>query len=385
MKHVLEPIHCDPWMLDPEITYLNHGSFGARVVPVFEYQEELKQEFERSPVHFLDRQHYRLEDARKTVSTFLGADVDGFGFVDNATTGIGCVVQSLSFKKGDEILTSSLVYNGVRQLLSRIAGDSSCSYKEFDIALPVLDCSVILQSLVDAITDNTKLLVIDHVASASAIIFPVDEIVTICKEKGVLVLIDGAHAPGMLDLDINRIDADWYVGNLHKWVCAPIGAGFVYASKRQRECTHPMTVSHGYGQGFTKEFDWQGSKDLSPWIASAKAVEWGTEIGWDRIREHNHALAVAMHDALIDAWGVPNISPCNGSMLGTMATVLLPNACPQDMEGCLQFRDQLYHEYNIEVPVFELQGKGVLRISAQLYTQESHIYRLLRAIENLTT
>ncbi len=379
---VIEQIKTEPWMLNPNITYLNHGSFGARVASVFEYQIALKRELEASPVDFLDRHHNRLEDARNAIATYLGADVAGFGFVDNATTGVGCVVNSMKFQHGDEILTTSLVYNGVRQLLKRVAGDACCSYREIDIPLPVQSRDEILHLVTDAIAKETKLLVIDHVASAAAMVLPVKEIVHFCREKGIFVLVDGAHAPGMLNVDIERIGADWYVGNLHKWVCAPLGAGFVWASESRRDSTHPLTVSHWYEQGFTKEFDWQGTRDITAWLAAAKAVEWGNAVGWKRIRTHNHALATWMHQALVEAWNVEPLSPLDGSMLGNMATVRLPVRCPQSMDECFAFRDEIYEKYQIEVPIFELQGRGVVRVSAQLYSRETHLNRLISAISD---
>ncbi len=378
----IKPIKTEPWMLDPSITYLNHGSFGARVVSVFDYQVALKRELEASPVDFLDRHRGRVEDARRVVASFLGANSAGFGFVDNATTGVGCVVNSIKFNQNDEILTTSLVYNGVRQLLRRVASDAGCSYREFPIDLPIHNAAEIVQLVSDAITNRTKLLVIDHVASAAAVVLPVHEIIQICRNKGVLVLVDGAHAPGMLDLNIENVGADWYVGNLHKWVCAPLGAGFVWASEEHHETTHPMTVSHPYEEGFVKEFDWQGTKDITPWLASAKAVEWGEEIGWQRIQEHNHALVTWMHRTLVETWNVEPLTPVDGSMIGNMATVRLPDKCPQEMEECLQFRDYIFEKNQIEVPFFELHGMGVVRLSAQLYTRQTNLENLIRAISD---
>jgi len=385
VSHDIQHIQTEPWMLDPNITYLNHGSFGARVVSVFDYQVALKSEMEASPVDFLDRHRDRLEESRGVVASFLGAEIDGFGFVDNATTGVGCVVNSVQFQKGDEILTTSLVYNGVRQLLKRVARDTGCSYREIEIALPVETSESLMQVVSDSITEQTKLLVIDHVASAAAIVLPVERIAQICKKMGVLVLVDGAHAPGMLEVDIERMGVDWYVGNLHKWVCAPLGAGFVWASEQHRGYTHPMTVSHNLGQGFSKEFDWQGTRDISAWLAAAKAVEWGNEIGWDLIRNHNHALVTWMQKALVDAWGVETLSPLDGSMLGNMATVRLPDWCPHVLDECLALRDEIYEKYQIEVPIFELQGHGVVRVSAQLYNRKDEIKRLLSAISHFSS
>ncbi len=367
-------------MLDPNITYLNHGSFGARVAEVFEYQQSLKREFELSPINFLDRQRYRIDEARDIIASFLGAEIQGFGFVDNATTGIGCVVQSIQFEPDDEILTTNLVYNGVRQLLTRVASAACCFYRELQIQFPLQSQNDLLQLITDAISSKTKLLVVDHVASASAIVFPVQEIAKICKEKGILLLVDGAHAPGMLDLHIDSIGADWYVGNLHKWICAPLSAGFVYASKPHRGTTHPMTISHWYNQGLTNEFDWQGTKDITPWLAAAKAVQWGSEIGWSQIQQHNHAFAVWSQKTLVATWNVEPLSPLDGSMLGSMVTVPLPATLPNEMDTCLAYGDHLYKKYQIEVPVFELQGRGVVRVSGQIYSREKHVKHLISAI-----
>ena len=224
-----------------------------------------------------------------------------------------------------------------------------------------------------------------EIKTSSAIVFPVQEIVRFCKDKGVLVLVDGAHAPGMLDLNIDRIGADWYVGNLHKWVCAPLGSGFVYASKEQCDSTHPMTVSHWYKQGFAQEFDWQGTKDVTSWLAAAKAVEWGDVVGWRQIRNHNHELVTWMHRTLVETWNVEPLTPIDGSMLGNMATVRLPDWCPHVLDECLALRDEIYEKYQIEVPIFELQGHGVVRVSAQLYNRKDEIKRLLSAICQLSS
>jgi isopenicillin-N epimerase len=384
VRRDIEPIKTEPWMLDPDIIYLNHGSFGARVASVFEYQVSLKREFEASPVDFLDRQKDHIEHARNVVANFLGADGKGIGFVGNATTGVGCVVNSITFQPSDEILCTSHVYNGVRQLLTRTAKDAGCSYREIPVPLPVHSSSDLFEIVTKSMSNSTKLLVIDHVASASSIIFPVQEIAQYCREIGVLVLVDGAHAPGMLDLNIDQVGADWYVGNLHKWVCAPLGAGFVWASEGKRTTTHPMTVSHLYGQGFDKEFDWQGTRDISSWLASAAAVVWGNTIGWERIRQHNHSLVTAMQQDLVEAWEVEQFSPLDGSMLGNMATVRLPASCPQTRESCLAFRDEIYEKFKLEVPIFEFLGLGVVRVSAQLYSRETDVKRLITAIKALS-
>lgn len=379
------PKHIDsgPWMLDPEITYLNHGSFGARTASVFEAQQRHKLEFEASPVDYLDRKRHLFIDARQTVAGFVGCDCEGFGFVENATTGVGSVIRSIEFDQGDEILTTNHVYNGVRQLLSYHARRNNLLYSEVSIPLPIVKSSEIVSRITSACTSSTKVLVVDHVASSSSIVFPIAEIVQICKEKDILVLVDGAHAPGMLTLNVNKVGADWYVGNLHKWVCAPLGAAFVWTSQQHRSTTHPMTVSHWLDQGYTSEFDWQGTRDVSAWITAADAIRYGESIGWDRIRTHNHQLVTWMHESLIHEWGVEPLAPLDGSMFGSMATVLLQNSGPQTADDCLLLRDQLYSKYRIEVPIIEFQGRGALRLSAHLYSKTEDIDLLKTAMRAL--
>ena len=381
MREVPEQISSAVWMLDPSIVYLNHGSFGARTEDTFNAQLEYKRLFELSPVDFLDRHLALIHEARSVVANFVGASVQGFGFVENATTGVGCVIRSLDLHDGDEILATNHVYNGVRQLLSHHCRSKNMLYREVDIPVPVVSSAEIISLIRKGITKHTKVLVVDHIASSSSIVFPVSEIVALCKEKGVFVLIDGAHAPGMLELNIDELQPDWYVGNLHKWVCAPLGAAFIWANETQRNKIHPMTISHGLDEGLHAEFDWQGTRDISAWLAAADAVRWGSAIGWSRIREHNHAFVLWMQEQLLETWGVAPLTPIDGSMLGSMATVQLPKGAPNTLNTCLALRDAIYEKYALEVPIFPIQGLGMLRISAQLYTKSTDLSTLVEAIE----
>lgn len=379
-----EPIESGPWMLDPQVTYLNHGSFGARTRQVFDSQQSFKQLFERSPIHFLDRSRDELIcEAREVVSSFLHCDPVGFGFVDNATTGVGCVVHSLELSPSDEILTTNHVYNGVRQLLSHHAQRNGCSYRELEIPLPVTDSNDLLSTIIASFTSETKLFVVDHVASITSIVFPIQEIIKECHKRDILVLVDGAHAPGMLDLRIDSLDADWYVGNLHKWVCAPVGSGFVWTHKIHRNDTHPLTVSHFLHMDYTMEFDWQGTKDISPWLAATTAIQIGESIGWDKIREHNHKLATWMHQELLNGLSLEPIVPIDGSLIGSMATVLLPQCFPDTNDECDQLRDQIFADFKIEVPIFQYENRSFLRVSAQLYTKSSDIGQLIEVLHDV--
>ena len=370
------------WMLDKGITYMNHGSFGARPKEVFEAQIALKKEFERSPIQFLDREgKERVQHARIIISQFLGCSEKNLGFIENATTGVGCVIQSLNLPVGSELVSTNHVYNGVRQLLAAASERNDWTYREIEVQTPVHSPQQILDTVIDGFSDKTKLLVIDHVASITGVVFPVKELVLACKERGIAILVDGAHAPGMLDLNINQLSPDWYVGNLHKWVCGPPGAGFLWVNDAHLENIHPMTISHFYKQGFINEFDWQGTRDITSILCAAIAVQWGEKIGWTHIRNHNHSLAVSMQSKLIDAWKGESLSPSNGSMIGSMATVQLPIGFPLVEETVDAMQKWLYDQYQIEVPIMLWQDRTVVRISAQLYTELDDINRLINAVE----
>ena len=369
------------WMLDPDITYLNHGSFGARPVSVFEAQIDLKRQFERSPIQFLDREgKERVAEARATVAAFLGCSGEQLGFVENATTAIGCVLQSLDLPARAEIVSTSHVYNGVRQLLRAFTKKNGSTYREIDIQTPLHTSDEIVAKVIAGFSNHTKVLVLDHVASITSIVFPVKEIIAECRKRNITILIDGAHAPGMLELDIDDLAPDWYVGNLHKWVCGPPGAGFLWVNRDYLKTTHPLTVSHFFEQGFTEEFDWQGTRDITSILGAAVAIEWGTTIGWDAIRKHNHALAVCMQQRLIDTWGVLPMSSLDGSLIGSMATVPLPHGYPTDEEQLKNLRSKIYQEHKIEVPLLLWQGSPVVRVSAQLYTNVECIGTLISAL-----
>jgi isopenicillin-N epimerase len=370
------------WMLDKGITYMNHGSFGARPKEVFEAQIALKKEFERSPIQFLDREgKERVQHARIIISQFLGCSEKNLGFIENATTGVGCVIQSLNLPVGSELVATNHVYNGVRQLLAAASERNDWTYREIEVQTPVHSPQQILDTVIDGFSDKTKLLVIDHVASITGVVFPVKELVLACKERGIAILVDGAHAPGMLDLNINQLSPDWYVGNLHKWVCGPPGAGFLWVNDAHLENIHPMTISHFYKQGFINEFDWQGTRDITSILCAAIAVQWGEKIGWTHIRNHNHSLAVSMQSKLIDAWKGESLSPSNGSMIGSMATVQLPIGFPLVEKTVDAMQKWLYDQYQIEVPIMLWQDRTVVRISAQLYTELDDINRLINAVE----
>src|SRR4051812_27356725 len=316
----------DEWMLEPGGDHLNHGPFGAVPRVVFEEQSEWRRRIEASPVEVIVRRRLELIEAAKApIGRSLGMRDNDFGLVTNATEGVNAVLHSLTFRPGDELLTTNHVYNAVRQAMQFTCARSGASYREVDVPLPVRSSDDIADVVVSALSDRTRLLVIDHVTSPTALVFPVEQITRACAERGVDVLIDGAHAPGMVPLNVERTGAAYYSGNLHKWACAPRGAAFLWACADRQAHIHPATVSHHYGKGFAKEFSWQGTRDFSAWFAIPRALEFLASLGGDAVRKHNHAMALWAHQMLCDRLNVPEpLSPLDGSLLGSMAAVPLP-------------------------------------------------------------
>src|SRR3954467_11181002 len=251
----------DEWMLEPGVDHLNHGSFGAVPRVVFEEQSEWRRRIEASPVEGIVRRRLELSDAAKApVGRWLGMRPDDFGLVTNATEGVNAVLHSLTFRPGDELLTTNHVYNAVRQAIKFTCARTGATSREAAVPMPVRSPADHVDAVVGALSDRTRLVVIDHVTSPTATVFPVEQIVRDCAARGVDVLIDGAHAPGMVPLDIEAIGAAYYAGNLNKWAFAPRGAAFLWVRPDRQAAIHPAVISHHYGEGFASEFSWQGTR-----------------------------------------------------------------------------------------------------------------------------
>jgi isopenicillin-N epimerase len=266
--------------------------------------------------------------------------------------------------------------------MKEIARHVGATWREAPVPFPVESSQQVLQTVVDALSPRTKLLIVDHVTSPTALIFPLKEIVVECAKRNIDVLIDGAHAPGMLDLDVEALGAAYYTGNLHKWVCAPKGAGFLWARPDKQRDIHPTVISHHLDQGLAKEFSWQGTRDISAWLCAADAVKAMGRIGWPRVREHNHALAVWARQMLCREWNVAPV--CPESMLGSMATLALPGRLAQlSQEEGLRLNEKLYHDHAIEVPFVHFDGRLYLRIACQLYNRPEDFERLAGVVKQL--
>jgi isopenicillin-N epimerase len=353
---------------------------------VFDEQTEWRRRVEARPVEMLARRGDELISAAKgAAGRWLGMRPEDFGLVTNATDGVNAVLRSVTLRPGDELLTTSHVYNAVRQAMKYVAGRAGATYREVDVPLPVSGPGEIVDRVAAGLSDRTRLFVIDHVTSPTALIFPIELVVRACNQRGVDVLVDGAHAPAMLPLNVAGVGAAYYAGNLHKWAFAPRGAGFLWVRPDRQADVHPTVISHRLGEGIAREFAWQGTRDVTAWLTVPRAVSFLADLGEHRVREHNHALALWARELLTARWGVERLSPADGSMLGSMATVPLPGAFQKMSEPhgeALQRR--LYSERRFEVPVHRFAGRWVLRVSCQVYNTASQYERLAEVVESLS-
>jgi len=387
----------DLWNLDRSFTFLNHGSFGATPKSVMEAQYRLRMHVESQPVRHYQREIDSLFDrARTALAGFLGADPEGLVYVPNATTGVNTVLKSLDFREGDEILTTDHVYNACNNAALFVANKTGAKVVNVHIPFPVESPSVIVERVLAAVTPRTRIVLIDHVTSPTALVYPIEEIIRELAPRGIEVLVDGAHAPGMLPLDLSRLGATYYTGNLHKWVCAPKGSAFLWISKDARSKVRPLTISHGANSTRTDksflhlEFDWTGTDDYSAFLVIPECLEFLGSLYPGGIAEHmrrNHEKAVWAMKYLCSEFGAP--APCPEDMLGSMASVpcLPPLEQPVVVEGKAvdPVQERLYHEYRIEVPIvnWPASGRRLVRVSAQAYNTEDDYHRLASALKQI--
>ena len=379
----------DRWCLDPEVTYLNHGTVGATPRRVLAFQQALRDTMERQPSRFLLRETVahigahpvaptRMRAAATRVAGFLGASGDDLVFVDNATAGVNAVLRSIELRPGDEILTTDHGYGAVGYVAQFVARERGASVRCVELPYPVIDPAQVTAVIDGAIGPRTRLAIVDHVTSGSALVLPLAEIAARCRARGVAVLGDGAHAPGALAVDIPALGVDWYTANLHKWAWAPRSCGILWVAPERQAGLHPPVISWGLDQGFTHEFDWVGTRDPSPWLAAPEGLAMLEDLGAREVREYNHALAGVAARGLRDAVGAEIMAP--DAMIGTMTTVRLPARFGAATEDATSLRDTLLARDGIEVQVHAWRDRIWVRVSAQVYVDESDIDRLARAL-----
>jgi isopenicillin-N epimerase len=385
------------WRLDPAVTFLNHGSFGACPEPVLAVQRAWRDRIEREPIRTLGRElDGHLDRAREALGSFLGADPAGLAFVPNATTGVNAVLRSLRFEPGDELLTTDHEYNATLNTVGAIADRDGARRVIAALPFPGSGPDPIVDAVLAAVTARTRLAVLSHVTSPTALVLPIERLVRELDARGIDTLVDGAHAPGMVPLALDTLQPAYYAGNGHKWLCAPKGAGFLWVRSDRRERIHPTIVSHGANDPRTDrtryrvEFDWVGTADPTPVLSLPAAIDWMAGLepgGWPAVMAANHALALVARDRLASALGVA--SPVPDAMIGSMAAVPLTGLTSDEQAAALHLA---LVDDRIEVPVHGWPVRGarpavsdppsvvVVRVSAQRYTEPADIDRLVEAL-----
>lgn len=387
----------DFWPLDPALTFLNHGSFGSTPRPVLAAQQAWRERMERQPVQFLWRElETHLDAARACLAAFLGAQAADLAFVPNATTGVNTFLRSFPLQPGDELLITDHEYAACANAAAHAAQLAGARLIVARVPLPLESADQIFEAVLGAVTGRTRLALLDHVTSQTALIFPIAQLVRELAARGVETLVDGAHGPGMVPLALDALGAAAYTGNCHKWLCAPKGAAFLHVRGDWQKRVRPLVISHGASSPrrdrprFLVEFDWTGTFDPSAVLAVPESLRvMGEQLpgGWPELMRRNHDLAVAARRLLTEALGVP--APCPEELIGSTAVVPLPPAPPEEgpppplLQAPLQAR--LLEHFRIEVPVIHWRAfpERWLRVSAQLYNTRSQYERLAGALRAL--
>jgi len=387
-----DPNLAELWPLDPSVIFLNHGSFGACPTEVLRYQSTLRAEMEAEPVRFLSRElDDRLDVARRALGAFISADADDLAFVANATSGVNAVLRSLAFASGDELLTTDHAYGACRNTLDYVASRSGARVVIVQIPFPLASPDDAVEAVLSRVTARTRLALLDHITSPTAVILPIERLVHELAGRGVEVLVDGAHAPGMVPLDLSTLGAAYYSGNCHKWLCAPKGSAFLWVRRDRQQEIRPLTISHGASvtraerSRFRLEFDWTGTSDPTAWLTVPRAIDYlGSLVpgGWPALMAKNHALALEARRLLCAAVGTA--PPCPDDMIGSLASIVLPDGPTRDISWRRpdQIQRRLFDGWGIEVPVMSWPAapRRLIRVSAQLYNRLDHYVTLADAL-----
>ena len=382
------------WDLDPEVVFLNHGSFGACPRVVLEEQARLRARIEAEPVRFFVEDIEReLDKAKASLGQFIGAAPENLAFVANATSGVNTVLRSLDLGPTDELLVTDHEYNACRNALDFVAARSGAAVVVAHVPFPLSDPEEVVEALLAKVTDRTRLALVDHITSATGAVMPIEAIVSRLNERGVDTLVDGAHCPGQLDLNLDELGAAYYSGNCHKWLCTPKGSALIHVRRDRQDKIRPLSISHGANSPrrdrsrFRLEADWTGTQDPTPILCIPAAIDAMGALypgGWSELREKNRALALAGRATILSALGQE--TPCPDEMISHLATVILPEDTTPH-EGLYEdpLQEALIAEHSVQVPVMRWAPLHAryLRISAQAYNsieQYEHLAKALTAL-----
>ncbi|UCC65853.1 MAG: aminotransferase class V-fold PLP-dependent enzyme [Anaerolineae bacterium] len=372
------------FLLDPEVVFLNHGSFGACPRPVFDAYQHWQRELERQPVEFLGRRaRGLLAEARAALAAYVGVEAQDVVYFPNPTAAINAVVRSLDLGPGDEILTTDHEYGAMDRTWRFACRKTGARYVQQPVPLPVTAHSDFVEIFWAAVTDRTRAIFLSHITSPTALTFPVQEICYRARQAGLLSIVDGAHAPGQIPLNLEGLGADVYTGAAHKWLCAPKGSAFLYVRREVQGLLEPLVVSWGWesehpsGSQFIDHHEWQGTRDLAAFLSVPAAIEFQAGHDWAAVRQRCRALAGKTRQRLNALTGLDPICPDSPEWFTQMFAARLP---PADLD---RLKGRLYDEYRIEVPLRQWNGQPLIRVSFQAYNGQADADALVDALAQL--
>lgn len=377
----------DLFLLEPDIVFLNHGSFGATPRPVFEVYQEWQLRLERQPVRFfLSELSVHLSEARAVLAKYLNAEPEELAYIPNATHGVNIIARSIDLQPGDEVLTSDHEYGACDNAWEFVCRKAGAHYIRQPLPLPAASPQEMIEQLWSGVTDRTRLIFLSHITSPTAIRLPVEAICQRAREAGIITFIDGAHAPGQIHLDLAAMEVDFYTGNCHKWLMAPKGSAFLYSRFERQESVEPLVVSWGwgpntslsYGSRYLDSLQWPGTKDHSAALSVPAAIRFQEEHDWPAVRQCCHELLRQALEGMVSLTGLPSNYTSTNEPYSQMASALLPPI--RDLEA---LKTRLYDDYRVEVPLMEWNGRQLIRISVQGYNSPEDIRVLLHALEDL--
>jgi isopenicillin-N epimerase len=378
------PVAADQFLLRPGISFLNHGSFGACPRPVFDTYQGWQRKLEEQPVEFLGRQITTLlAEARARLAAYLDTQADNLVYVPNATYGVNIVARSLELAPGDEVLASNHEYGACDRAWRFVCERRGVRYINQPIALPVASEEALVEQLWAGVTERTRVIFLSHITSPTALIFPLAAICRRAREHGIMTVIDGAHAPGQIDLALDALGADFYTGNCHKWLCAERASGFLYARPELQHLLDPLVISWGWEAAVPRDsqfldyFEWPGTYNPASYLATPAAIEWQASHNWPAVRAACHELLLETSHRIAALSGLPQISPDTTEWWSQMRTIPLP---PCNMAA---LKERLWDEYQVEVPMVGWNGGHYVRVSIQCYNGPNDVDRLLEALKRL--
>ncbi len=372
------------FLLDPEVVFLNHGSFGACPRPVLEKYQEWQRQLERQPVQFLGVElDGRLRWARRALAEYLHTTADNLVFVPNATHGVNIIARSLLLQPGDEVLTTYQEYGACNFAWEFVCQKNGATYKQQSIPAPFALPEELVERFWQGVTSRTKVIFMSHIASPTSLTFPIQQICKRARQAGIFTIIDGAHAPGQVELDLPALGADFYTGNCHKWMLSPKGAGFLYARADVQHLVEPLVVSWGYQSyasppketRFIDLLQWTGTKDPSAALSVPAAIEFMRENDWIEVRDRCHALLRSTMARICEWSGLDPLYALDSELYQQMGTIPIP--VTRDLSA---LKKMLYDEYKIEIPCIEWNGRHYIRLSVQGYNSEGDVDRLIHAL-----